>query len=101
MYKNKRIKNIYIDTELVLPIHNTYPYFYLKILGKKHALHMAKYGNISNSMPQHLDNEKMRYPPKKFVSFLTTYPLGANVEKTSNNFSRYIYQVVNALGTAG
>ena len=30
----KRIKNIYIDTDLVLPMHNTHPYFSLKNLGK-------------------------------------------------------------------
>ena len=32
---NKRIKNIYIDTELVLPMYNAHPYFSLKNLGKK------------------------------------------------------------------
>ena len=31
----KRIKNIYIDTELVLPMYNAHPYFSLKNLGKK------------------------------------------------------------------
>ena len=33
--KNKRIKNIYRDTELVLPMYNVHPYFSLKNLGKK------------------------------------------------------------------
>ena len=37
---NKRIKNFYIDTELVLPMYNTHPYFSLKNLGKKvHVIH--------------------------------------------------------------
>ena len=37
-----------MDTELVLPTYNAYPYFSLKNLGKKYALHMAKYGNFVN-----------------------------------------------------
>ena len=41
---HKRIKSIYIDTELVLPMYNAYPYFSLKNLGKK-ALYTAKYGS--------------------------------------------------------
>ena len=32
---NKRIKNIYKDTELVLPMYNMHPYFSLQISGKK------------------------------------------------------------------
>ena len=37
---NKRIKNIYIDTELVVPMYNAHPYFSLKNLGKKvHIIH--------------------------------------------------------------
>ena len=37
---NKRIKNIYIDKELVLPMYNVHPYFSLKNLGKKvHIIH--------------------------------------------------------------
>ena len=32
---NKRIKNIYIDTELALPMYNVHPFFSLKNLGKK------------------------------------------------------------------
>ena len=40
---NKRIKNTYIDTELVLPMYNVHLYFSLKNLGKKCALYMAKY----------------------------------------------------------
>ena len=32
---NKRIKNIYIGTELVLPVYNEHPYFPLKIQAKK------------------------------------------------------------------
>ena len=47
---NKRIKNIYIDTELVLPMYNMHPYFYLKNLGKKCSLHMAKYGRYLTAM---------------------------------------------------
>ena len=34
---NKRIKDIYTDTELVLPMYNMHPYFSLKNLGKKNA----------------------------------------------------------------
>ena len=30
--------------ELVLPMYNEHPYFFLKYLGKKYALYMAKYG---------------------------------------------------------
>ena len=47
MHKHKeRIKNIYIDTELVLPMYNEHPYFFLKNLGKKekYTLYTAKYG---------------------------------------------------------
>ena len=32
---NKRIRNIYVDPELVLPMYNVHPYFPLKNLGKK------------------------------------------------------------------
>ena len=32
---NKILKNMYIDTELVLPIYNVHPYFSLKSSGKK------------------------------------------------------------------
>ena len=31
----KRIKNIYINTVLVLPVYNAHPYFSFKNLGKK------------------------------------------------------------------
>ena len=41
---NKRIKNIYIDTELILPMYNVLPYFSLKNLGKKCLLCTMKYG---------------------------------------------------------
>ena len=40
---NERIKNIYIDAELVLPMYNVHPYFSLKNLGKKSALYTVKY----------------------------------------------------------
>ena len=32
---SKRIKNIYIDIELVLPMYNVHPYFFLKNLDRK------------------------------------------------------------------
>ena len=41
---NKRIKNIYIDRELALPIYNTHPYLSLKNLGKIFVLYTAKCG---------------------------------------------------------
>ena len=44
---NKRIKNIYIDMELVLPMYNAHPYFPSKTLAKKCALHTAKYGTLA------------------------------------------------------
>ena len=47
MHKHKkRMKNIYIDTELLLPMYNAHSYFSLKIVGKKCALYMAKYGSL-------------------------------------------------------
>ena len=38
------MKNIYIDTELVLPMYNVHPYFSLKNVGKKVCMYTAKYG---------------------------------------------------------
>ena len=43
---NKRIKNIYIDTDLVLPIYNAHPYFPPQNLSKKCLLYMTKYGSL-------------------------------------------------------
>ena len=45
----KRIKNIYIEIELVLPMYNAHPYFSNKNLSKKCALYMAKYSNFCSS----------------------------------------------------
>ena len=37
---NKRIKNIYVAMELVLPMYNAHPYILLKNLGRKvHIIH--------------------------------------------------------------
>ena len=48
----KRIKNIYIDTELVLPMYNAHPYFSLKNLGKKvHIIHSRTQSTYSQ-VPQ-------------------------------------------------
>ena len=45
MHKHKlKIKNIYIDTELVVSMCNVHPYFSLTRLGKKCTLYMAKHG---------------------------------------------------------
>ena len=38
----------YIDMELVLPMYNVHPYFYLKNLGQKCELYMAKYRHFLN-----------------------------------------------------
>ena len=46
----RRIKNFYIDTELVLPMYNAHPYFSLKNLGKKCALYTANTGNFYTSL---------------------------------------------------
>ena len=40
--EQKRIKNIYRDTELVLPMYNVHPYFSLKNLGKKACIIQSK-----------------------------------------------------------
>ena len=37
-----RIKNIYIDTELLLPMYNAHPYFSLKNLGKSMCILLGK-----------------------------------------------------------
>ena len=42
--RSKRIKNLYIDTELVLPMYNAHPYFSLKNLGQRACQIWAKYG---------------------------------------------------------
>ena len=39
---SKRIKNIYIDKELALPMYNAHPYFPLKNLGEKVCIILGK-----------------------------------------------------------
>ena len=41
---NRRIKNICLDTELVLPMYNAHPYFPLKFWAQMCTLYMANYG---------------------------------------------------------
>ena len=44
------MKNIYTDTELVVPVYNAHPYFSLTNLGKTVHLYMAKYSNCFFSL---------------------------------------------------
>ena len=85
------MKNIYIDTELVLPMYNVHPYFSLKNLSKKCSLYMTIYGNPH---PETFD-----YTDKNCTSLPTCMALGRESSPWSSRQNYEAHAVTITLPT--